>query len=329
MKKGLFLLVAVSGMLFLFATFKKEPSPTPAQKIKSKPSSKFAFKKKTPLNENKTKVFKAEAKRNIQNTPKLNTLKKTEAEAEVETKTEAQTEAETQPESLQTGAGALLHYAVENYLKENKEIYLSTINELLEQGADVNEKDKWETPLFHHVSSSGDTDLIQKFLDHGVDVNGKDEFGGTALELAIISGNLEAVKLIINHGGVTKTAISTAISSKRLDIAEFLIKEVGADVNEQGSIVGLTPLISAVFSAQPKIVKLLIDHGADVNLKSKTSYTPLMIAAEKGNLEIVKTLVNHGADLNTRNEKNFTALYHAMEKDNIDVIKFLIKKGAE
>ena len=327
MKKGLFLLVAASGMLFLFATFKKEPSPTPAQKVKSKPSSKFAFKRKTLLNKNKIKVFKAEAKRNIQNAPKLNTLKKTEAE--VETKTEVQSEAETQPESLQTGAGALLHYAVENYLKENKEIYLSTIDELLEKGVNVNEKDKWEIPLFHYVSSSGDTDLIQKFLDHGANVNEKGKFGGTALEIAIASGNLEAVKLILNHGGITENAISTAISSKHLDIAEFLIKEVGADVNEQGNITGITPLISAIFFIKPKIAKLLIDYGADVNLKTKLTRSPLMIASGKGNLEMVKILVNHGADLNTRDEKNFTALYHAMEKDNIDVIKFLIKKGAE
>ena len=316
-------------MLFLFTTFKKESLPTPAQKVKSKPSSKFAFKRKTLLNANKTKVFKAEAKRNIQNAPKLNTLKKTETEAETETeaqseaKTQAQTEA--QPESLQTGAGALLHYAVENYLQESKEIYLNTIDELLEQGVDVNEKNKHGFPIFHSVGLSGDADLIQKFLDHGVDVNGKSKRGGTALELAIISGNLEAIKLILNNGGVAKNAIRTALLAEHLDVAEFLIKE-GADVNES-DIIG-SPLMFAV-SYSPKIVKLLIDHGADVNFKSKLTTTSLMLAAREGNLETVKTLVNHGAKLNTRDGENFTALYHAMEKDNIDVIKFLIKKGAE
>ena len=320
MKKGLFLLVAVSGMLFLFATFKKESSPTPAQKIKSKPSSKFAFKKQTPLNANKTKVFKAEAKRNIQNAPKLNTLKKTE--------TQAQTETEVQPESLQTGSGALLNYAIKNYLKENKEIYLNTIDELLEKGVDVNEEDKHGFLPFQLISLIGNTDLIQKFLDHGADVNAKNKFGGTALELAISNGNFEAVKLIINNGGVIETPLIPAIASDNLDIAEFLIKEVGADVNEPDHINDITPLIAAA-ALSPKAVKFLIDYGADVNLKSKAGQTPLMLAAMFGNLEVIKTLLNHGADLNTKDGKNFTALYYAMETDNTDVIKFLIKKGAE
>jgi ankyrin repeat protein len=48
-----------------------------------------------------------------------------------------------------------------------------------------------------------------------------------------------------------------------------------------------------------EIVKLLLEHGADVN--AKTAYeTALHLAAEKGHLEIVKFLLEHGADVNAK-----------------------------
>jgi ankyrin repeat protein len=41
---------------------------------------------------------------------------------------------------------------------------------------------------------------------------------------------------------------------------------------------GSTALIGAVVSGQPSIVQYLVDHGADVNAKTKLGWTPLMVA---------------------------------------------------
>ena len=43
------------------------------------------------------------------------------------------------------------------------------------------------------------------------------------------------------------------------------------------------------------IVRLLLDHGADVNVKNKAGSTPLAIAVEKGRKAIAELLRRHGA----------------------------------
>lgn len=58
-----------------------------------------------------------------------------------------------------------------------------------------------------------------------------------------------------------------------LNIDDLLEKGVG-DPRWSGS----TPLIGAIISNQPTIVQYLIDHGADVNAKTKLGWTPLMVA---------------------------------------------------
>lgn len=58
-----------------------------------------------------------------------------------------------------------------------------------------------------------------------------------------------------------------------LNIDDLVDKGVG-DPRWSGS----TPLIGAIISNQPSIVQYLVDHGADVNAKTKLGWTPLMVA---------------------------------------------------
>ena len=58
-----------------------------------------------------------------------------------------------------------------------------------------------------------------------------------------------------------------------------------------------------------EIVKLLLEHGADVNIKSLVyGDTALMYASIYNKSEIVKLLLEHGADVNAQNKEGSTAL---------------------
>jgi len=54
----------------------------------------------------------------------------------------------------------------------------------------------------------------------------------------------------------------------------------------------------------------------------------LMASAKNGNLKIVKLLIAHGAHINLKDNKNFCALHYATLGNHLDVIKYLIDNGA-
>ena len=76
-----------------------------------------------------------------------------------------------------------------------------------------------------------------------------------------------------------------------------------------------TPLIAACESNNYKIVKYLIEKGADVNQENKDGVTPLMTACFNGNINIVKYLVENGADINKEN------MYYKIMHSMYDICK--------
>ena len=76
-----------------------------------------------------------------------------------------------------------------------------------------------------------------------------------------------------------------------------------------------------------KVVKVLVQAGADVNHPTKTRSTPLRAASFDGRLDIVKYLIEHNANVHLANKYNNTCLMIAAFKGHLDVAKCLIEKG--
>ncbi|RWA05151.1 hypothetical protein EKO27_g9951 [Xylaria grammica] len=77
------------------------------------------------------------------------------------------------------------------------------------------------------------------------------------------------------------------------------------------------------------IVRLLIEHGADVNPKRDTEVPALVKAAEAGNVAVVSELLSHGADPNARNRSGQTALFIASIKGHDKVVEALANGRAD
>lgn len=110
---------------------------------------------------------------------------------------------------------------------------------------------------------------------------------------------------------------------------------------------GETPLITAVIAAtgykmSPKIINLLIDHGAFVNAFDSVGKAPLHYACISGSYSVTELLIKRGASVNLRaTEKKVVPLHYALrhpplgiDKDNphIDYKKtaeVLLKHGAD
>lgn len=99
-------------------------------------------------------------------------------------------------------------------------------------------------------------------------------------------------------------------------------------------------LCDAVWDGNEETVKDLIILGADVNTFSQNGNTPLHLAIEQGYLEIIKILVQSGADVNLRDTYGlWTPLLHAVDQvsdaaiqrkrePNNEIIVFLLENGA-
>jgi ankyrin repeat protein len=104
---------------------------------------------------------------------------------------------------------------------------------------------------------------------------------------------------------------------------------------------GSTPLIRAATNADLEIVKLLLEHGADVNLVMADRQTPTMAvlsgrANEKQALELIRLFHEKGENINVvalvnhREEtRGGTALHYAVRKRYKDVIKELASYGID
>src|SRR5579872_1425263 len=78
-------------------------------------------------------------------------------------------------------------------------------------------------------------------------------------------------------------------------VKRLLVSGVSADSRDGD---GVPALMSAVLFARADCVRLLLDRGADPEAATKTGATALMWAVP--NLEKVKLLVDHGANVNAR-----------------------------
>ncbi|HXI38918.1 MAG TPA: ankyrin repeat domain-containing protein [Bryobacteraceae bacterium] len=88
-------------------------------------------------------------------------------------------------------------------------------------------------------------------------------------------------------------------------------------------------LLAAVRKGDAARVKALLAQGADVNAKSPYGATGLFFAADRGNVEIIRILLDHGANVNVKDTfYGATALSWATQKERWEVIKLLLGKGA-
>jgi len=99
---------------------------------------------------------------------------------------------------------------------------MGAVKFLLENGADVNTKDKKNFTLLMYCAQFGDLSLISLVLSYGAIVNIKDLSGFTALDYAIQKNNFNAVKLLIENGAdITDESYMLALENNYKKIVEY------------------------------------------------------------------------------------------------------------
>ena len=183
---------------------------------------------------------------------------------------------------------------------------------LLAKGANVAVMDQRKVTPLNAATFGNDTATIRLLLDASADFNTADTFIGlTPLINASGNRNLEAVKMLLAKGANVNAV------SKTQDLPRIQTGTV-----EFG---GWTPLLMAVPFGPPELIRTLLDAGAKVNVQDYRSFTPLMLAAanDHANPEVVKLLLAHNADTQIKGRAGETASDWAAKFGDTSVIRAL------
>jgi len=163
-------------------------------------------------------------------------------------------------------------------------------------------------PLDWEHASSATTEIVRDLISAGADPNAPKDIFGPPLADACSYGYVDVVRALL---------------------------EAGADPNAPSGL-GMSPLIAAAGGMNghrlehDRVVSLLLTFGADPNRKDKNGNTAIIVAASNGRERMVKSLLNYGADVNVQDRQfGFTALGCAAANGHGTVVKLLLKHGAQ
>lgn len=109
----------------------------------------------------------------------------------------------------------------------------------------------------------------------------------------------------------------------RMEAVRFLLK-AGAAVNSPTrNDLRLTPLHVAVQAGDAALVRLLLTHNADPNVRQKDGVTPTHLAAQQGDVDILRMLIFYGADIHLKTDAGDTPVDLAQAAGHAEAVTLL------
>jgi ankyrin repeat protein len=187
----------------------------------------------------------------------------------------------------------------------------------------------------HEAVTKNDGTKVRELIQNNPDlVFSKDEDGFTPLHLAAANGYKGLVEFLLttkaevnskDNAGSTPLHQAAAAEGEHGALVELLLAH-NADVDAADKH-GLTPLHYATLANNQDVVKSLLTHGANANIRdNKNGNTPLIIAVAKGYKRVAQLLLEHGADVNLADNEG-TPLAWATRTGHADVADLLRQHG--
>lgn len=201
------------------------------------------------------------------------------------------------------------------------------VTELLAANLDL---DTMESPLkvsfFMMALYSGKPDVARVFLKKGHAMNFHEAAAwGDARKISLLLQQDATLLDAFSIDGFQALGLACFFDHEK--VVEELLK-AGASVNDPSrNFQQVTPLHSAAAADSMLICRMLLEHGAEVNVIQQGGFTPLHAAVQNGNVQVVQLFLQSGAKVNTRNLQGMTALTMAKESKNEEVISVLLAAG--
>ena len=237
-----------------------------------------------------------------------------------------------------------LHGCLSNLFINGKE-KLTVLRQLLLHGADCNKiADSEGSPLqsymdaLQFINSEDKLDqwqsIIELLLEHDAKLDIVGWFRHSIISIAVIG--IPTIDGPFAEANSVEEGLR--VRNSKVKLVEYLLQR-GADPNSKDKS-GRTSLHCALVSQSPDVVKILIQHGADVNAVTNTRASPIyylcyMIPWDDEDsiqnvfLPMIQILHDAKADMNIKAVDGSTVLHFAAAKMNETICSYLIEFGAK
>lgn len=232
---------------------------------------------------------------------------------------------------------------------ENRNIKL--VEQLIKHGVNVNyTNDKLQTPL-HIAMGMSDCDIVKILVENNANVSAKDVMGRTPIFYTQITGykyeedkikndkfilteeDINNMKLLIIHGAnideidnLGFSVLHWAVSIGKLngdEVFKTLFEELGAQVDVCADN-GYTPLYLAIMQKDVRIIKILLEHGANKHFENISPEKRSIIDKQEYILNECKERdITIGLENNIKNQIN--SIYeigkNEINKKRLDLLK--------
>jgi ankyrin repeat protein len=180
------------------------------------------------------------------------------------------------------------------------------------------------------------SDIIERSHSERI-LNVKDNEEKTALHHATENGCLEAAKILleihrdVEHNAIDKhswTPLHYAAQSNHANVVNLLL-DSGAEINVRCPDMLISPLLAAVYDDSLDATKVLLRRGADFELSDHSKKTPLLAAAEQSHNEMLKLLLQNGANPHVKGMDGKSALHFAIWRGDVSSLEILLDAGVD
>jgi uncharacterized protein len=225
---------------------------------------------------------------------------------------------------------------------------------LLAKGADGKSQEVDGTTALMWACYNGDADLVERLIKAGAKVSAVNDYGASALQVAAVLADPRIIKDLLKAGvnpdspnAEGQTALMVVARSGNVQSAKLLL-DGGATVDAREQWGNQTALMWAASEAHPEMIRLLLEHHADVNAhgairdwqrrvtaegrpknENHGGFTPLIYSARIGCIECAKELLKGHADINLPDPDGETALLLSIINMHFDFASYLIAAGAD
>ncbi|XP_040289767.1 transient receptor potential cation channel subfamily A member 1-like [Bufo bufo] len=175
---------------------------------------------------------------------------------------------------------SVLRYFIHLSKNDEEQINFQTIDNLLAQGANVNEVDRHGQTVMHEVCKSWHTEVAQFLIKRHADINKPDRYGVTPLHVAAAMDYSDMIAFLLKQGA----NISAVTNGKQ------------------------TPLHYAAKYDAVHSLKVLLKHDADTNARDHKQRTALHLASELDRSEAARLMLNLKCDASVQDDTGLSCL---------------------